>query len=225
MNASRCTQVLLLPIVLLAACGRSKTEESTYTAPPTMMPSPAPSMTADDAGAASHINSAHQNFLKKDFAKSADEIRAASARLKQDAQNAPAEASKEMKEAAAALDRAETDVRAGAMTDISKLDHDLAKANASLARFHALQATDAWVARNSRDAGREIVSAVDQVEAATKRLGHQLSSEDASFSSHARSLGIQLIEGAQVAEHDVGVTLRGLDREIDSLFRDLKKGR
>ena len=214
------TLALQVLIVLLLACERSKPEdESRYEAYPATMPAPPPEMTAAEPSANQHLDAAHKNFAEKHLTEAADEIRSAADHLKQDAEHAPGEARKEMRAAIDGLDRAERELRSGALDSAEKLDRHLAKAHASLARFHSLKATDAWVGNNQRAAGRDIVTAVDELEAATTRLGHKFDKEDETFARHARSVGQKLAEGARVAERDVGITLRGLDREIDELIR------
>jgi hypothetical protein len=223
-RALRCSTLALLVLTaLLSACQRKDKEETRYEAFPATMPAPTPVLTAAEAGASQHLNSAHENFVSKHLAEAADEIRSAADRLKADAKAAPGEARQEMRDAASGLDRVERDVRSGTLESVEKLDREFAEANASLARFHALRATDAWVGRDQRAAGREIVAAVDELEAGTRRLGHELSADASSFAHHAREMGHELVKGGRVADRDVGMILRGLDREIDALFRDLRK--
>jgi hypothetical protein len=169
-----------------------------------------------------HLDAAHEHFLKRELARAGDEIRAAASRLADAAADAPAGARKDMTDAAHGLEKMESDVRSGAMTSIESLDHHLAQASASLARSHYLRATDAWVARDGRKAGHEIVAAVDELERGTKRLGHALSSEAATFARHAREFGSKLAEGTAMTESEVGVVMRGLGREIDWLSKEAR---
>jgi hypothetical protein len=223
-RASRSSTFALLALtVLWSACQRSKQKETRYEAAPATMPAPSAELTAAEPSASQHLDTAHENFVAKDLNQAANEMRAAAERLKDDAKRAPGEARKEMRDAAKALDRAERDVRNGTMKSVEKLDREFAETNASLARLHALRATDSWVARNERGTGREIVAAVNELENATRRLGHELDSEASTFAGHARVTGNQLAEGTRVADRDVALVLRGLDREIDQLFRDLKR--
>ena len=224
-RVSRCsTFALLVLTVLSSACQRSKHEKETrYEAAPATMPAPSAELTAAEPSASQHLDSAHENFAAKDLNQAAAEIRSAAERLKDDAKRAPGEARIEMRAAAKGLDRAEREVRNGTLKSVEKLDHEFAETNASLARFHSLRATDAWVARNERGAGREIVAAVEELETATRRLGHELDSESSTFARHASQVGHMLAEGARIADSDVGLVLRGLDREIDELFRDLRR--
>ena len=223
-RASRCcTLALLVLSVLSSACQRSKHEKETrYEAAPATMPAP-PTVTAAEPDASQHLDTAHENFAAKNLDQAAEDIRSAADRLRQDARHAPGEARNEMRDAAKDLDRAAGDVRSGALNSAEKLDREMASASASLARFHALKATDAWVASKSRTAGNEILSAVAELETASRRFGHDLSNQEESFSSHARTVGQKLAEGVRVADKDVGVILRGLDREIDELFRELSR--
>jgi hypothetical protein len=164
-----------------------------------------------------HLDAAHENFAKKDLARAGEELRTAAERLRLMAGQAPADVRKELEDAAHGLDRSEADIRGGAATTIESFDRRLARANASLARYHFARAKDARAKQDLRMAGREIQAAVDQLETGARRLGHALEGEAAAMGSHARSVGQQLAGGAQVVASDVDSTLTGLGREIDKL--------
>ena len=223
MRAPRSSTLLLLGLSMLSACQRSKREEEVrYDAAPATLPAP-PALTASEVSTSQHLDAAHESFATKNLDDAASEIRSAVERLRRDAERAPREARKEMREAADGLEHVERDIRSGSQNSLETMDHALAKANASLARFHAMRATDSWVAAKQSIAGREIASAVAEIEIATRRLGHDLSSQEVTFARHAESVGHKLMDGTRVADRDVGLILKGLDREIDELFRDLRK--
>ncbi len=111
-----------------------------------------------------HLDEAHENFVKRDLETTATALRSAAGGLERAVENAPAEARQGLLDSAHGLERIERDVRAGAIISIESLDHNLAKANAALARYHYLRAVDAWVARQGPTTGLEMVSAVDQLE-------------------------------------------------------------
>ncbi|MGH7461325.1 MAG: hypothetical protein ACREMA_09890 [Longimicrobiales bacterium] len=222
-------QALLLIALVISACERRADERTSgYEAAPATVPAPVsvPAPTTvpalSDEELSVHLDAAHDNFVKKELGKAGDELRSGAERLKQAAVNAPAGARKDLTDAADEIGKVEGDVRSGAMTSLETLDRHLARAGAALARMHYLRATDAWVAQDARTTGRELVAAADQLEAATRRLGHAVSAEAGSFANHARDLGHKLAEGAKVAESDIGVTMRGLGREIEKLAHKVR---
>jgi hypothetical protein len=169
-----------------------------------------------------HLDAAHENLAKRDLQRAAQELGSAADRLKSSAENAPNEARQEMRDAASGLARIESDVRSGSLTSIETLDHHLAKANASLARYHYLRAVDAWVARQDQTTGREMVEAINHLETGSKRIGHDMRGAEASFSNHARGIGGTLAGGGRVAATDVDRTMKGLGREINELVQEVR---
>ena len=225
--STRSARLLLLIAVVISACERRREEArvSEYETKPAAVPSvPAPatpSLTEPDQIYV-HLDAAHEHFLKKDLAKAGDALKAAADRLKDAAEAAPAGSRKDLTDAAHGLEKIEGDVRSGAMTSIEQLDHRLAMASAALARYHYLRATDAWVAQDARATGNEIMAAVDRLEAGTKQMGHDMSSEAATFDVHAREVGKKLADGTKMTEADVGVVMTGLGREIDKLVKNAR---
>jgi hypothetical protein len=218
----------LLLVLLVPACGQPRDEarDARYEAPPAQVPAPAPAPTMAapvittvlvDSVVAVHLDAAHENFLKKDMAKAGDELKLAAERLKETAGDAPEAARKDMTDAAAGLEKIEGDVRSGAVTSIESLEHRLAMASASLARYHYLKASDALMAKDRRTAGREIQASVDQLEMGAKRLGLTMSGKSASAATNTRELGRQLADGAAVAEEHIGGAMKGLGNAVESL--------
>jgi hypothetical protein len=213
-------RVLLTLVLLMVACERrSETGEARNGAAPARVPAPAPTVTPSSSVSELHVHldAAHENYEKRDLERAGEELLAAATGLKQAAQDAPAEVRKDLLDAASGLERLERAAVSGTVTSMKSFDHTLARANASLARYHYLRATDAWVARNLQAAGREMERAVDQLETGSRRLGRDLTGEAESFSRHARSVGEQLARGAKLGENEVGQVLKGLGREIDKL--------
>ncbi|MGH7460080.1 MAG: hypothetical protein ACREMA_03510 [Longimicrobiales bacterium] len=224
----RSAQSLLLLGFLTVACGEPAREarQSEYDAPPAAVPAPATPAPATapvntpsgtDAELDTHLDAAHENFVKKDLARAGDEIRDATSRLKAAAEGAKSDARKGLLETAQKLEEVEGHVRSGALTAIATLDRHLASANAALARDHYVRATDAWATKDGRTAGREMAAAMDQLEAGSKRLGEEAKGEAADFGKHVRDTGHKLAGGATVAETEVGKTIESLGRKIEML--------
>jgi hypothetical protein len=207
---------LFVLMALLAACER-RPDESSYEAAPATVPAPTVTPSSSITELYLHLDAAHENFAKRDLERAGNELLAAASGLKKAAEDAPTEARQDMLDAASGLESIERDARSGTATSIESLDHHLARANAALAHYHQLRATDAWVARNGRAAGRELVRAVDQWEMGSRRMGRDLTGDAEAFSDRARSVGEKLANGTRLSENEVGQVLKGVGREIDKL--------
>jgi hypothetical protein len=217
--------VLLLALASTACEKRDVAREETQAAAATTPPLVQPESVAVPSAAALEVyvelDQAHEGFVRRDFDRSAEALRSAGSKVRNAAERAPADARAALQTAADDLEKTAADVKAGTISSINLLDRKLAAVNASLARVHHTLAVEAWAAKDSSRAGRELRLAADQLSHGLRRFGRNVKKSTAASVTDAQRLGEQLAQRVGTAGADVEQTMQGLGREIERLAGDV----
>jgi hypothetical protein len=200
---------------------RDETQAATATTPP---PVRAESVAVPSATALEvyvEMDQAHEGFVRRDFDRTVAALQSAGRKVRNAAENAPADARTALQAAADDLEKTAADVRAGSISSINLFDRKLAAVHASLSRVHHAKAVEAWAAKDSSTAGRELRLAADQLSHGLRRVGRNVKKTTSAAVTDAQRLGEKLAQRVDAGGADVERTMQGLGREIERLAGDL----
>ena len=167
------------------------------------------------------FEAARQNFVKRDFDRTAESLNNAAGRVTAMGESAGGKAREELKAIGDDLARIAADVKNGNIKEIKKFDSELAGVQHSLAKHH-LRAARAAMGRDMRAAGRELNAAAHHVEGGYRRWGKDLTAETQQAIQHARAIGGKLIEGVEQSPEDVEKAAKALELEVDKLGHEVR---
>jgi hypothetical protein len=164
-----------------------------------------------------HFGLARDDFLKKDFAASADEIRKGAGYVKLEMSRAAsgAEDERALSDAVAQLAKLADDIEKGAVTSVDRLNAGFAKAEQALAFHHELKAKEYWAAEEQKKAGQDLKAASKHLENAMKYANEKVETGTEAAIQDARDIGQKLVEGTGWAADKVGKAMQDLGKKIE----------
>lgn len=165
----------------------------------------------------SHFGLARDNFLKKDYAASAAEIRKGAAYVKLEMSRATSagEDGKALSDAVVQLAKLADDIEKGAVTSADKLSTAFASAEQALAFHHELKAKEYWAAEEQKKAGQDLKAASKHLENAMKYANEKVETGTEAAIKDARDIGQKLVEGTGWAADKVGKAMQDLGKKIE----------
>jgi hypothetical protein len=162
-----------------------------------------------------HFSLAHEHFLKKDYAKSAVEIRKGAGFVKLEMARSTDEGRKGLADAAIRLEKLAETVESGSANSVDEINATLARAEHELAFHHALKAEESWQANDYLGAGHDLKAASISLKNSLKYAGGKVDVEMEAAIKDANGIGQKLIEGARPADERINAAMNVLGDKID----------
>jgi len=169
-----------------------------------------------------HFNKARQNFLKKDYKATAEEIRKGIAFLRLQAARATTEGKKGLINSIAELEKLAGDVEKGTVTSAKTLDHAFAKAHYALARHHYLKAIEYKAKGAGSKLGNALKASATHLEHGFAWAGHKLEAATVAVLKDTGLVAGKLIEGTGWIGKETGDIIDKIGVEIEKLGKMLE---
>lgn len=170
-----------------------------------------------------HVGLAHEHFLKKDYAKSAAEIRKAEGFVKLETARSNEESETALADAAARLEKLAAAVESGSVTSAEEVNSAFARVEHALALHHQLKAEGYWKANDYLSVGPDLKAAAANLKNSLKYAGGKVSVETEAAIKDAKEIGQKLMEGARPADERVGAAIETLGDKIDEAGAKLEQ--
>jgi len=162
-----------------------------------------------------HFGLAHEHFLKKDYAKSAAEIRKGEGFMRLEMARSKGEGQKALADAAIRLEKLAEAIDSGSVNSVDEIKTALARAEHTLAFHHELKAEEYWEANENLSVGRDLKAASMSLKNSLKYAGEKVEAETDAVIKDANNIGQKLIEGSRLADERVGAAIELLGDKID----------
>jgi hypothetical protein len=159
--------------------------------------------------------------LKKDYVKSAMEIRKGSGFMQLETARATNEGNPALSAAAARLDTLAGKVEKGLVGSIGVLDKALAGAEQALANHHESKAEDYWRVNDLGMAGWDLKAASINLKNSLKYIGGTADPSTEDAIRDAGSVGQSLVDGGNPKDERIGAAMGNLSDKIDAIGAQL----
>jgi serine protease Do len=207
-----------LVIILVAILWVGETRAQTQAKPPGAQAAASPS---SGVGVDESFHKARESFLKKDYIRSAAEIRKGAALLKKEAEQASGEGKEALRSSANELDGLADRVQKGAVDSERKLGQAFARADHALARYYHGRASESWARKAASETGRELKVAAGHLENALNWAGERVDAEAAGAIQEGKQIGERMEKGIGLAAPEVGKGIESLGGEIIRVGRKI----
>jgi hypothetical protein len=167
------------------------------------------------------FHKARDNFLKKDYQSSAEEIRQGAAWLKKQAEQATGEAKQALMASARELGQLADRERKGAVNSAQELEQAFARADHALAGYYQSRASESWARRAVSEAGRGLRAAAVHLENALGWADYRLEGENRATIKAAKEIGEKMEQGAGWVDSEVRKSIDSIGKEIDEASRKI----
>ena len=171
------------------------------------------------------FHKARQNFLKKDYKATAEEIRKGAAFMKLQAARATSEGKKVLTVSIDELEKLATDVEKGTVTSAATLNHAFARAHYALAKHHHLKAMEYKAKGAGTKLGHALKASAIHLEHGFAWAGHELEAATVAVIKDTGLVAGKLVEGTGWIGKEVGVLIEKIGEEIQKLGRLVEPGK
>lgn len=161
-------------------------------------------------------------FLKKEYKKSAEEIRNGSEILKKKADQAGAETKEELMKSAKDLDALADNVEKGAVKSEKTLKDSFTRAHYALARYYKESASESFAKKEYKKAGQELKLSAMYLETGIKWTGNKIQKGTATVIADSRRMGDKLVKGSGRAADEFGKGMTYLGDEITKFGNNIE---
>ena len=165
----------------------------------------------------SHLEKAHESFLKKDVQVATAEMKKAAAYCLIEAKRATGDARDGLVGAGHELEKLADDVKSGTVQGIKSVDDAFARAYHALAKHHHLKATESWTKKETKKVGHAIHASASYVERGFQAAGHEVDEGIHKTLDGARKLSGDLISGSGKLGEDVGSAISNCGKQTQLL--------
>jgi len=169
-----------------------------------------------------HAQKAHDYFLKKDFAASAQEIRRLNNFIIAGISVTSGDIKKNLENSAKELDALAGKIAAGEVKSINELDNVLAKVSYNLAKRFKKAAHDSFLKKETKKTGKALKASMLYLENAALFLGHKFETEALDIIKGTKNLAGKLISGTEKIGQDTGKLMDKAGTVIDNLGKKLE---
>lgn len=170
-----------------------------------------------------HFGLAHERFLKKDYARSATELRKGAGFVKLEMARSTDEGRRTLAEAAIRLEKLAENVESGTVNSIDEINTALARAEQALAVHHQLKAEQYWQDNNNMGTGHDLKAASINLKNSLMYSGEKVKVETDAAIKDANEIGQKLIEGARLEDERIGAAIDALGDKIDEAATKLEQ--
>ena len=170
------------------------------------------------------FTSAYDSFEKKDFARAAQEIRKGADFLKTAAERSSGKIRGDLSRSYNEIVKLSTDIENGSVKSSSRLKKEFSRAHQSLSEYYNERLGNSWLKRDTDNAGRELKSAVSNLEHSLSWAGNETKQKTKTVINDARSLGERLINKVALTAKEVETEIQKVGVEINELKAKVSEG-
>jgi S1-C subfamily serine protease len=161
------------------------------------------------------LRQARENFLKKDFEKTSEDIQAAAVFLRKEASRAKGNTRQALTASAEKLDKLAVRAKKGTPFPKKSLNVAFAQAHQSLARYYYDKASESWERKSISEAGHYLKLAGVQIKEALILAGDRIESDSAAALEKVKQIGEKMKSGLERLLPEAGEGFRSLKKLID----------
>ncbi|MEN6475474.1 MAG: hypothetical protein ABFD81_15790 [Syntrophaceae bacterium] len=167
------------------------------------------------------LQKAHAFFLKKEFKKSAAEIRKATEFVKNEAGKAGEEGKKALTSSYQELTKLADDVEKGAVHSDKQLKDVFSRAEHALAHNYYLKASESWTKKETSQAGHTLNSAARHLELSAKWSEQKLDAGMTEAISTGRKVSAKMVQGSGYVSDEVSKSLKNMGDAISGFGKKI----
>jgi hypothetical protein len=168
-----------------------------------------------------HFGLAREYFMKKDYKKSAAEIRKAAGFVKLELARATGDDQRVLSDAVIQLAKLAEEIEGGTVSSVDKLNAEFAHTEQALAYHHELKAQEYWKAENQKKAGQDLRAASKHLENSMKYTGEKVEADTDNAIKDADDIGQKLVAGTRLAAEKVGAAIEALGKKIQDASKKM----
>jgi hypothetical protein len=169
-----------------------------------------------------HFKAATEAYLNKEYKKAVDEIRKASAMVKQKAQSGSADMKASLDKTGRELDQLADNLEKGTLRSEKNLKDVFARADNELAKYYHKAASESYAKKEYQKAGTELKASAEHLKNGMEWAGHKIEKGAESAMDEGRRLGDKLIKGSKTMANEVEKGMSALGDEIKKFDEKLK---
>jgi len=158
---------------------------------------------------------AKQDYLDKNLAAAAEQIRKGSAYLKAEAEKASVTGKEALAASARELNKLADDVKKGTVTSVKRIDEAFARAYQALASDAHTKSIEAWTKKEAAKTGAALDSATNNLERGFAWAGQKVETGTKEVMKKSEELSLKLKKKGAVMTEDVGKELKDIGNEIE----------
>ena len=166
-----------------------------------------------------HVQHAKAALLKKDLKKAGRELRAAGENLGMAAASAPAAGKEGLEASAKEMRTLADDVEKGTVTDVKRIDEASARGYHALANEKFVTATEAWTKKDTKETGRALKGAADDLEDGATAAGRGTDDASKDVAKDTREIAGKLVQGTGWTSEEVGRGIDAFSKELANFGR------
>jgi hypothetical protein len=170
-----------------------------------------------------HFGLAQEDFLKKDYAQSAAEIRKSAGFVKLEMARSMGEGQSGLADVAIQLEKLAGDIESKSVKSVDEINMALARAEQALAAHHESKAEEYWRSNYYMGVGQDLKAASMNLKNSLKYSGERVDVETGAAIKNAHEIGQNLIDGTKLADERIGAALEALSDKIDEAGTKLEQ--
>ena len=168
--------------------------------------------------AENHFMASSKYFLKKEYHKSADEMRKGSEILKDKAKSAAEDTKQALNKDASELDQLADNIEKGTEKSVKNMKDLFARADNTLAKYYHEKASESYAKKEYKNAGHELKAAAAHFKEGITWAGQKGERGTETAIEESRRLGDNLVKGTKVAAGNVEKGMSSLGDEIKKFW-------
>ncbi len=146
-----------------------------------------------------YFKAATEDYVKKEYKKAGDEVRKASAIVKQKAQNASADTKASLEKSGKDLDRLADNLEKDTVKSEREMKDAFARTDSGLAKYYHEAASESYAKKEYKKAGAELKASAEHLKSGMSWAGHKVEKGTESVLQESRNLGDKMITGTKTA--------------------------
>jgi hypothetical protein len=169
-----------------------------------------------------NFKAAAEEYLKKEYEVSAEDLEKASAFMEQRAKTGSERTKASLNKSAQELDRLADDMEKGAVRSVQSMKETFARADRELANYYHEKAAESYARNEFKKAGRELKESARSLQQGMGWAGYEVEQGSQAAISRISRMGEDLEKGTKVAAADVKDGISSLGDEIRKFGNSLK---
>ncbi|MGD0021632.1 MAG: hypothetical protein ABSC54_04955 [Smithellaceae bacterium] len=186
-----------------------------------IMPQAAIAVSESPSSIEQTFQKAKQDYLDKNLAAAAGQIRKGSAYMKAEAEKASVTGKEALEASARELNKLSDDVKKGTVNSVKRLDESFARAYQALAADSHTKSMEAWTRKEAAKTGVALDSATKNLERGFAWAGQKVETGTKEAMKKSEELSLKLKKKGAVMTEEVGKQLKDMGNEIEKFGKKI----
>jgi len=186
-----------------------------------IMPQAAIAVSESPSSIEQTFQKAKQDYLDKNLAAAAEQIRKGSAYMKAEAEKASVTGKEALAASARELNKLADDVKKGTVTSVKRIEESFARAYQALAADSHTKSMEAWTRKEAAKTGAALDSATNNLEKGFAWAGQKADTGTKEVMKKSEDLSLKLKEKGSVMAEEVGKELKDIGNEIEKFGKKI----